>query len=95
MERTPSPDTTTISPGFTSRTKAAPTLSNAQLSEANTTAPSAVFPMHSGRETLRIPGGDQLLRRHDHQGIRPRIRFMASSTASSMEPVRSLALVMA
>ena len=22
-------------------------------------------------ETLRIPGGDQLLRRHDHQGIRP------------------------
>ena len=44
----PSESITTISPGFTSRTKFAPTASSAQLSLA-TTMSSSTVPIHSGR----------------------------------------------
>ena len=44
------PEPEMISPGRTSRTKAAPTASSAQLSEANTIAPSSRFPIQSGRK---------------------------------------------
>ena len=49
MERTWPLWTTTISPGSSSRSKAAPTALRAQVSEANTTA-SPRRPMHRGRK---------------------------------------------
>ena len=68
IERRPLPSTITISPGSTSRTKSAPMMSSAQVSEARIQA-SSELAEHERPHAQRVAHADQRLVGQQQQGI--------------------------